>query len=468
MNSWLSKKKREEGQEVEIPEAVDINTLNPQQRAVFTHYVEKYRKILEEQPLEQQFINIDGTAGCGETYLIRAICQELRRMADEHGAGDPIRVLAPSGVAALNLHGRTVHSLLGLPINTEFVALRGGRLASFQELWQGVLFVIIDEKSMLGLRALAQIYARLRQIIPSDSRFGGLNVALGGNFAQPPPVGDSPIYGEPSKEVTPLGTLSCEGKILYNLFIMSFELIVVIRQQGDSQEQKQFRELLRRASCEGGLSMADWQLLQTRDKGQVSGQEMVAFNNALCVYTTRDAVTMHNLQELAALQVPCAKIVAKHDGGAEAAQAPSDRAGGLEASVILGKGARVIISRNIWQEQGFVNATTGVVEDVVWEEGAERSDLPLVVLVSYLTYKGPTLWRTEPQPGFPDGVPIVPIAPVKTTWQTHSKTCSQTQLPLRLAWAVTVHKSQGLTIPKMRPALGRREFSSGLTFVALS
>jgi len=83
-----------------------------------------------------------------------------------------------------------------------------------------------------------------------------------------------------------------------------------------------------------------------------------------------------------------------------------------------------MISHNIWQEQGLVNATMGVVEDVVWEEGAERSDLPLVVLVSCLTYKGPTLCHTEPWPGFPEGVPIVPIAPVKMTWQTHSKTCS--------------------------------------------
>jgi hypothetical protein len=83
--------------------------------------------------------------------------------------------------------------------------------------------------------------------------------------------------------------------------------------------------------------------------------------------------------------VPCTKILAKHDGGAEAAQTPSGHAAGLEASVVLGKGARVMISRNIWQEQGLVNATTGVVEDIVWEGGAERSDLPLAVLVSCLS-----------------------------------------------------------------------------------
>src|SRR5882724_13570973 len=64
--------------------------------------------------------------------------------------------------------------------------------------------------------------------------------------------------------------------------------------------------------------MADWQLLQTRNKGQLSGQEMAAFNNTPCVYATHDAMTMHNLQELAVLQVPFTKTIAKHDGGAEA------------------------------------------------------------------------------------------------------------------------------------------------------
>jgi PIF1-like helicase len=117
MNSWLSGKMQEEGQVDQIADPVDIETLNPRQLDVFTHYVNTYRRFLLGQPLQQHFINIDGTAGCRKTYLIRKICQELRRLADEHAAPDPIRVLAPSGVAALNIHGRTVHSSLALPIN---------------------------------------------------------------------------------------------------------------------------------------------------------------------------------------------------------------------------------------------------------------------------------------------------------------------------------------------------------------
>ena len=115
-----------------------------------------------------------------------------------------------------------------------------------------------------------------------------------------------------------------------------------------------------------------------------------------------------------------------------------------------------------------MNATTGIVEDIIWPAGSSRSELPIAVLVSCKTYKGPTLWRTEPRPDFPTGIPIVPVTPLKTTFELNGKTLSRTQLPLRLAWAVTVHKSQGLTLDKIKLGLGKKEFSTGLTFVALS
>ncbi|KAF9536180.1 hypothetical protein CPC08DRAFT_652246, partial [Agrocybe pediades] len=77
-------------------------------------------------------------------------------MAADHGKPDPIRVFAPSGVAALNIRGRTLHSGFALSISGHS-ALSGSRLANMQIDWSGVHFVIIDEKSMLGLRTLAQL-----------------------------------------------------------------------------------------------------------------------------------------------------------------------------------------------------------------------------------------------------------------------------------------------------------------------
>ncbi|KAF8215964.1 hypothetical protein K438DRAFT_618940 [Mycena galopus ATCC 62051] len=100
--------------------------------------------------------------------------------------------------------------------------------------------------------------------------------------------------------------------------------------------------------------------------------------------------------------------------------------------------------------------------------GSTRSDLPLAVLVSCLTYTGLTLWKTTPRPGFPDGIPVIPVPPVKTTFEYCGANASRTQIPLRLAWAVTVHKSQGLTLRQVKLGLGKKEFATGLTFVALS
>ncbi|KAF9536179.1 hypothetical protein CPC08DRAFT_717863 [Agrocybe pediades] len=155
-----------------------------------------------------------------------------------------------------------------------------------------------------------------------------MNIALVGDFAQLPPVGDTPLYSPPSKAATENGALSREGSVLYNLFTSSYRLQIVHRQEGESPEQVKFRNLTR---TERNLDQ------ETRD----------LFADCVCLYTTRNDVHDLNVVELQALNQPCARILAQHDGGPAAVKALAEDAGGLESHILLARGAKVMITRNI-------------------------------------------------------------------------------------------------------------------------
>ena len=92
---------------------------------------------------------------------------------------------------------------------------------------------------------------------------------------------------------------------------------------------------------------------------------------------------------------------------------------------------------NLWVEVGLVNGAVGTVISICYERGGPP-DLPLAVMVKFDDYTGPTL---------PDQT--VPITPVRCTWASSACNYSRLQIPLKLAWAVTIHKAQGLTLDKV-------------------
>ena len=94
---------------------------------------------------------------------------------------------------------------------------------------------------------------------------------------------------------------------------------------------------------------------------------------------------------------------------------------------------------------------------ICYRNGESPPNLPIAVTVRFDSYRGPTL---------SDGT--VPITPLHRTWSASGGSCSRLQLPLKLAWAVTIHKAQGLTLNKVVIDVGKKEFSAGLTFVACS
>jgi hypothetical protein len=142
--------------------------------------------------------------------------------------------------------------------------------------------------------------------------------------------------------------------VFYTNFLQEAIVFKLSRQLGDSPEQVQFRDLLHHAS-QGGLSRDEWEFLDSRNERKLSVDLRKQFDDATCLYATRNDVTDLNLAELLvqALNQPCARINARHDGGSDAAKAPADEAGCLEPRVVLAKNAKVMITRNIWQSQGM-------------------------------------------------------------------------------------------------------------------
>ncbi|KAK3919299.1 ATP-dependent DNA helicase [Frankliniella fusca] len=390
-------------------------------------------------------IQIQGKAGCGKTTVIKKVVQMIRTQLGPKAA----KLMAPTGTAAnvLGMQCSTIHSACKLRPRELYKPLEGDRLRKLQEEWQDVSFVFIDECSMIGCKLFGLLEKRLREAKPHyDEVFGGVHVFLIGDVRQLPCVGDSPLYS--TKQ---LQGEAAHGKMVYRTFTKSFILSVSQRQADPT-----FRDALDRLSV-GTTTAADYARFGERFKLNVPAAEREEFKGATRLYTTCSEVAAHNIAKLQELNSPVARLPARHNN-ATATRGSTDDAAGLEPVVYLAKGARIMLRSNMWLEVGLVNGATGTVEDIVYEPGrAQPEDLPAVVMVRFDKYSGPTV---------ADG--LVPVPTEVHTWEHDKVACSREQVPLCLAWAFTVHKSQGLTLDRAVISVGLRDFAVGLMYVAMS
>ena len=264
-----------------------------------------------------------------------------------------------------------------------------------------------------------------------------------GDFGQLPPVMDLPLYTTVSQTA-----LSDLGSSAYQLFDRAIVLDQVMHQSGEDDDHVGFRNIL--------LCMRDGEMTEEDLMKQtpVQVQDLAPFCNALHLYPTIEAVAEHNVTKLRASGQPIATVKAIHTGP-NASKASPDDAAGLDPVVCIAHGARVMLTSNLWTGVGLVNRAMGTVIAICYKSGQAPPNLPVSIMVRFDPYLGPTL---------PDGT--VPITPIRHTWSASSYNCSRLQLPLKLAWAVTIHKAQGLTLDKVVIDVGKKEFACGLTFVA--
>ncbi|KAK4068341.1 hypothetical protein Purlil1_13812 [Purpureocillium lilacinum] len=426
------------------------DALNPEQRIVYDTVMGHFLA----QDRSQLLLHVDGGGGTGKSYLINLLSAHLQ--AATRGRGTPVWRAAPTGVAGNQISGTTLHSLLHLPINKDFRPLSAIDKAQLQKKLKDIQYLIIDEKSMLGLRMLSWIDDRLREAFPhrNEEFFGGLNILLVGDFFQLPPVLQKPLYYD--KEVQ---GVEIKGRNAYMRFDKTVFLSVVQRQCGD--DQAAFRKALGELRLLQ-LSHESWKLLSGRVQAKLDDQEVAKFADALRVYATKDRVNEYNHYHLDRLSRPVVQVIATNVGPGAAA-APDDKAGNLAKQFPVCIGARLMLTCNLWQQVGLCNGARGTVYDIGWAPGADPiRDQPCAIMMEFDKYTGPAFLTTA------DGRQIVPILPVDRDFLVGATLCTRTQFPLTVCYAITVHKSQSITEDKIVTDLSCRDFQTGLSYVAVS
>ncbi|KJZ69841.1 hypothetical protein HIM_10769 [Hirsutella minnesotensis 3608] len=426
------------------------DTLNPEQRLVYDTVMGHFLT----QACSQLLLHVDGGGGTGKSYLINLLSAHLQ--AASGGRGTPVWRAAPTGVAGNQISGTTLHSLLHLPINKDFKPLSAIDKAQLQKKLRDIKYLIVDEKSMLGLRQLSWIDDRLREAFPNRNEefFGGLNILLVGDFFQLPPVLQKPLYYD--KEVQ---GVEIKGRNAYRRFDKTVFLKVAQRQRGN--DQGAFRSALEELRLLR-LSMESWKLLSSRVQAKLDDQEVAKFVNSLRVYATKDRVNEYNHYHLDRLGRPVIQVIAKNVGPGAAA-APDDKAGNLAKQIPVCIGARLMLTSNLWQPVGLCNGARGTVYDIAWAPGADpMQNPPCVIMMEFDKYTGPVFLTTA------DGRKIVPILPVNRDFLVGATLCTRTQFPLIVCYAITVHKSQSITEDMIVTDLSCRDFQTGLSYVAVS
>ena len=155
---------------------------------------------LRHDPPEPFYLFVTGGAGTGKSHVIRAIKEHMERSVSGGPDMHACMLMAPTGVAAFNIGGLTIHRALRLQVEHGRTAhqlqLNVLALHDLRKLWQGVHTIIIDEVSMVSYQILKSVHSRLCEIYGNDEIFGGLNVIAVGDMYQLSPVNGSFIFSQ--------------------------------------------------------------------------------------------------------------------------------------------------------------------------------------------------------------------------------------------------------------------------------
>lgn len=370
-------------------------------------------------------IFVTGRAGTGKSTMIRFILERIPNSA----------VVAPTGLAALNVGGTTIHSFFTFPprpldTDTDYPVSR--RMAPvFQNL--GVL--IVDEVSMVKPDMVDCMDASLRKVRRNNLPFGGVPVVFVGDLHQLPPVvstaDEAYFYSHRYRS-----EFFFDADIFREVEMIPVGLTRVFR-----QADADFVQLLERVRKGKHLDATVQTLNQACHHSPQNSNV-----HSLFLVPTNNAAFEINTRELNALRTPLHSFDAIIKGEFKPGEDRSPAPDKLEIKV----GARVLFVKN--NRPFWVNGTLGEVVDI----SAEIIRVRIGSSESVVSVQRATWEQLRNR-----------YDPIERNLKS-DVVGSFTQFPLRLGWALTIHKSQGMTLDSVRIDIGNGAFAAGQTYVALS
>ncbi|CAM6100618.1 unnamed protein product [Calypogeia fissa] len=406
--------------------------------------------VAKRRPSEQQIqvlnairngksVFLTGSAGTGKSFVLEFAIRLLKIV---HG-GDGIYVTASTGLAACALGGTTVHSFAGVGLGTgkkDVLVERAKGRREVRNRWLYAKALIIDEISMIDGEFFDKLDYIGRILRNKSQPFGGIQLVVTGDFYQLPPVNPE----------NPKKYFAFEADCWDKCFDMQIELKTVFRQS--DQEFVAMLNEIRRGHCPPSI----------RDRlqncsGPVGDKSGIILTR---LYPRKMDVGRENDQNLRALGQPTVVFEALDEARNDFARKQLDIMR-VEPVISLSLGAQVMLAKNLETSAGLVNGARGVV--VGFTRAGERRGLLVEEAVRAVSPSGQ--W---PLVRFAcDGQERVMVPESWTIMEGEKEVARRIQLPLLLAWALSVHKCQGMTLDRVETDLSRA-FDYGMVYVALS
>lgn len=371
---------------------------------------------------------LTGEPGSGKTHLVNQYVAYLRSNGIEPA------ITASTGIAATHIGGLTIHSWSGIGVRRDLTKYDLDHIGQNRNIVRRVgkaRILIIDEVSMLSARTLSMVDAVGREIRRNQEPFGGLQVILVGDFFQLPPVNRRET--EPHLNDTVGSVLANEQFAFFSPAWRALNPLVCYLSEQHRQEDAVFLEFLS-AVRRAAVGDSHRQLLRTRYSPKPKDGITQLYSHNVDVDQINDAA----LQKLPGTP----KTFEMKSHGAEKLVLALKR-GCLSPEILALKvGARVMFTKNDVPRHRYTNGTLGVITGFAKENG-----FPIAK-----TNSGKTIFAALDEWHIEDAGRVL---------------ARISQVPLRLAWAMTVHKSQGLSLEAAHLDLSTA-FEYGQGYVALS